>query len=49
MRYRLRTLLIVVPLLASVLAGYAVLQIKAIQVARESAELERAKAAEPNP
>jgi hypothetical protein len=45
MRFRLRTLLIATPIVTVVLAGYVFLQIVAIQIAKESAELERAKAA----
>jgi hypothetical protein len=54
MRFRLRTLLMVLPLLVAVLAGYVYLQLEAIRVARESAEfqraaeIERAKAADLN-
>jgi hypothetical protein len=43
MRYRLRTLLIALPVIAVVLAGYLVLQLEAIRVAKESAEFERAR------
>jgi hypothetical protein len=49
MRYRLRTLLIVWPLYALVLAVYVLLQIEAIRVVRESNEFERAKRAAPQP
>ena len=43
MRYRLRTLLIVVPLAALVLTVLMQAQIVAIRVVRESNELDRAK------
>jgi hypothetical protein len=43
MRFRLRTLLILAPIVAVVLTAYVFLQIKAIQVTRESNEFERAR------
>ena len=45
MRYRLRKLLIDLPLTVLVIVVYVVLQIEAIRVVRESNELERAKRA----
>ena len=45
MRYRLRTLLIALPLIVVVAVGYVYAQLEAIRVARESAEFERANAA----